>query len=121
MIGGIKTDAGKNRELAIADCILPIVTHFYNAGRNKLIEISKKQFYKLYWETLERLGIRKLPPQTGRHTYFTKLARAGVQTSVITEAGGHANFNTTLKNYVRIPIEDKIDAVNKIRVENEKE
>ncbi len=121
MIGGIKTDAGKNRELAIADCILPIVTHFYNTGKNKLIEISKKQFYKLYWETIERLGIRKLPPQTGRHTYFTKLARAGVQTSVITEAGGHANFNTTLKNYVRIPIEDKIDAVNKIRVEIEKE
>ena len=44
-----------------------------------------------------------------------------MQTGVITEAGGHTNFNTTLKNYVRIPIEDKIDAVNKIRVEIEKE
>ena len=44
-----------------------------------------------------------------------------MQTGVITEAGGHANFNTTLKNYVRIPIEDNIDAVNKIRVEIEKE
>ena len=44
-----------------------------------------------------------------------------MQTGVITEAGGHANSNTTLKHYVRIPIEDKIDAVHKIRVEIEKE
>lgn len=121
MVGGIKTEAGRNRELAIADCILPIVTCFYNQNKHKLLEIGKHAFYDKYWDTIKRLEIRELPPQTGRHTYFTKLARAGVQTSVITEAGGHKDFNTTHKNYVRIPIEDKIQAVNKINIKIEKE
>lgn len=114
MIGGIKTDAGRNRELAIADCVLPIVEHFYQTGKSKLLEMSEDTFYKKYWETLARLGVRPLPPQTGRHTYFTRLTARGVHTGIITEAGGHKNYQTTLKNYVKIPLAEKIKAVNKI-------
>lgn len=114
MIGGIKTDTGQNRELAIADCVLPIVEHFYQAGKSKLLEMSEDTFYKKYWETLARLGVRPLPPQTGRHTYFTRLTARDVHTGIITEAGEHKNYQTTLKNYVKIPLAEKIKAVNKI-------
>ncbi|WP_050697973.1 tyrosine-type recombinase/integrase [Anaeromassilibacillus senegalensis] len=114
MIGGIKTDAGIDREIAIADRILPIVQYFYDHGKKKLLEMNEDNFYTTYWDTLNRLGVRHLPPQICRHTYFTRLTAAGVQPGIITEAGGHSDYDTTLKNYVRISVKDKVEAVNKI-------
>ena len=38
----------------------------------------------------------------------------GIQGGVIAEVGGHASYLTTLKNYVRISLADKLKAVNQI-------
>lgn len=70
MIGGEKTDAGRDREIPISSIIESVVKHFYDKGKTKLIHKNKWDFYDDYWDTLKRLDIRPVPPQTCRHTYF---------------------------------------------------
>lgn len=113
MIGGIKSDAGIDREIAISDKIVPIVEYWADKNKRKLLEMNEDNFYSQYWDTLERLKVRHMPPHCCRHTYFTRLAEAGVQPAIITAAGGHKDYSVTL-GYTHIPLADKVDAVNKI-------
>ena len=85
-----------------------------NGRRKKLLEMNEENFYNAYWETIDRAGLRHLPPHTCRHFFFSRMTSEGVQGGIIAEVGGHANYLTTLKNYVRIPLADKISSVNKI-------
>lgn len=114
MIGGEKTAAGRDREIPISDLIFPIVKYFYNAGKSKLVHRNIDNFYAEYWGTIDRLKIRHLPPQTCRHTYFTMLAQSNVHPALIAAMGGHAQYETAIDNYNRLPLADKIAAVNKI-------
>lgn len=114
MIGGEKTEAGRDREIPISTLIAPIVEYYYNIGKTKLVHRNIDNFYDDYWETLARLNIRHLPPQTCRHTYFTRLAQNNVHPALIAAMGGHAQYETAIDNYNRLPLADKIAAVNKI-------
>lgn len=114
MIGGIKTEAGIDREIPIHSRIKPIIETFMSERKVKLMEMKEDRFYESYWAMVARTGIRELPPQTCRHYYFSSMTAAGVQGGVIAETGGHASFLTTMKNYVRIPLADKLKAVNTI-------
>lgn len=114
MIGGIKTEAGIDREIPIADRILPIVSYFYERGKYKLLEMNEDNFYRQYWSVVDRLGLRHLPPHTCRHTYFSLMTAAGIQAGIITETGGHTSYLTTMKHYVSLSLTEKLAAVNKI-------
>lgn len=112
-IGGIKTEAGIDREIAFADKIMPIVQFFYDNSKSRLMEIPENKFYDNYHSLTSELGIRDLPPHCCRHTYFTRLAAENVHEAVITEAGGHKDLAVTM-NYIHIPLSEKLAAVNKI-------
>lgn len=114
MIGGIKTEAGTDREIPIHKKIKPIIERFMSGKKKKLLEMNEDSFYAKYWEMIKRTGARELPPQTCRHFYFTSMTAAGVQGGIIAETGGHTSYSTTMRNYVRVPLADKILAVNKI-------
>lgn len=114
MVGGIKTDAGKNRQIPIADKILPLVTKFYNKNSKKLLEMPEKKFYEEFKAAMERINARPiLTPHCCRHTFSTMMAENGVQPAIIKETAGHANYSTTL-GYTHIPLNSKLDAVNKL-------
>lgn len=113
MIGGIKTDAGKNRQILISEKIAPIVEKFYNSCSEKLLEMSEEEFYSNFKSTLTEAGTRPLTPHCCRHTFATLMAKAEIQPSIIKEAAGHANYSTTL-GYTHIPLKTKLEAVNKI-------
>lgn len=113
MVGGIKTDAGIDRTIPIADSIIPIVKFFFESNKRKLLEMNQDNFYSQYWSTIKRLGVRELNPHCCRHTYFTRLASAGVQPGIITAAGGHTSYQTTL-GYTHLPLDDLLTAVNMI-------
>lgn len=112
-IGGIKTEAGIDREIAFADKIMPIVEYFYNSSSDVLMDIQENKFYDNYHLLTSELGIRDLPPHCCLHTYFTRLAAENVLEAVITEAGGHKDLSVTM-NYIHIPLAEKLAAVNKI-------
>ena len=114
MIGGIKTDAGIDREIPIHVRIVPVVEALMVKRKAKLLEMNEDNFYAEYWQTIRRAGLRELPPHTCRHYFFSRLTSAGVQGGIIAEVGGHASYLTTLKNYVRVPLDDKRAAVDRI-------
>jgi len=111
MIGGIKTDAGKNRVIAIPEKIFDIVTNLYHKGNIKLLEMPEAIFYSKYKDTLERSKVRQLNVHCCRHTFSTMMAEAGVQPAIIKEAAGHKNYSTTI-GYTHISLNDKLEAVN---------
>lgn len=112
-IGGIKTEAGIDREIAFADKIMPIVEDFYANSSDVLLDMPENKFYDSYHTLMSELGIRDLPPHCCRHTYFTRLAAENVHEAVITEAGGHKDLAVTM-NYIHIALSEKLAAVNKI-------
>lgn len=114
MVGGIKTEAGINREIPIHTRIKPLIEDIISRRKTKLLEMNEDNFYNAYWDVIRRAGLRELPPHTCRHYFFSRMTSQGIQGGIIAEVGGHANYLTTLKNYVRIPLEDKIKAVNSI-------
>ena len=62
MIGGIKTAAGTDREIAIPQKIKPIVSRLHSASKAEFVPIGKVVLYKNFLEALERAGIRRLTP-----------------------------------------------------------
>lgn len=113
IIGGIKTDAGINREIPICEKIYPIVAKIYERTSEKLLDMHEKVFYNNFYVTLERLGIRKLSPHACRHTFATMMANANIQPAIITATAGHEDYSTTLQ-YTHIPLEEKLKAVNSL-------
>lgn len=112
LIGGEKTEAGRDREIPIGESILPVIKHFYDVGVFPLKNIWK--FYDDFNDTLKRLGIRALPAQTCRHTYFTLMAHNKVHPALIAAMGGHAQYETAIDNYNRLPLADKIAAADRL-------
>ena len=120
MTGGIKTDAGRNRTIPIADRIVPVLAKLISERTaGKLVTMSEDRFYASYWDTIERLQVTRLQPYSCRHTYFTRLAEADVQPGVITAAGGHESYSTTM-TYTHVRLEKLLDEVNKIDPKNGK-
>ena len=111
---GIKTDAGIDRVIPIHPRIKPLIQEIIPKRKARLLEMNEDNFYDQYWATIARAGLRTLPPHTCRHYFFSRMTAEGVQGGIIAEVGGHANYLTTLKNYVRIPFEDKLKAVSAI-------
>lgn len=112
IIGGEKTEAGRDREIPIGKSIFPVIKKFYDSGVFPLKNIWK--FYDDYNDTLKRLGIKPYPAQTCRHTYFTLMVERKVHPAIIASMGGHAQYETAIDNYNRLPLKSKIEAANKL-------
>lgn len=110
-IGGIKTKAGIDRTVPIADCIFSIAEELYNKLGNNLLTVHEKVWYHLYHSALINLGIRDLDAHCCRHTCATALAEAGVPTAVIKTILGHEDYATTL-GYTHMSLEELLKGVN---------
>lgn len=111
MVGGIKSDAGINRTIPLADVILPIAKELYNKADTKLLTIQEKTWYYNFHATLKRLGIRPLNAHCCRHTCATALAEAGVSPAIIKAILGHEDYGTTLL-YTHISLAELLAGAN---------
>lgn len=59
MIGGIKSKAGIDRVIPIADKILSIVQEKYNNCVDRLIEMRQEDFYDQYAKMIDRTEVRR--------------------------------------------------------------
>lgn len=112
---GIKTKKRKKTPLVIAEVVMPVLERLceFSSGE-KILTMNKDNFYKKYYEALERAGCRRLTPYACRHTTGTNLAlNAQVPPSVIQEVMRHTKFSTTQK-YIHPNVDDSLDAVNKL-------
>lgn len=114
MIGGIKTEAGKNREILLSDKIIPVVRALMPVDGTKLFfDVPKNKLNDDFNAAVDRLQISKLTPHCCRHTCATALAQENVPPATIKVIMGHTNYQTTL-GYTHISLEKKIEAVNRI-------
>lgn len=120
MIGGSKTEAGRNRIIPIADIILPVITKQYESCKNGLIDLSEDEFYDEWRRLIARTHIRDLPPYSCRHSAITALTEAGAEKAAIMEIVGHTDYKTTF-GYTHISIDKKLEAVNKLNEGQSKE
>lgn len=71
---GIKTDVRKDSDVYLPDSIVPVLQDVSEGKTGKIWKVNKDRFYVLYYEALEKAGVRKLSPYSCRHTTATALA-----------------------------------------------
>ena len=115
MIGGIKTEQGKNRVIPIADRVVPVIRRQIDLSskNGKLVAVNEDNFYDRNKRFLARIGVRYIAPRFCRHTFATRSAEANIAPAVIQEIMGHTKYQTTL-HYTHIRTEKKVESVNKL-------
>lgn len=123
MIGGLKTDAGKDRRIPIHKSILPFVERLMNTDGEYLLmrydkgkpqQIAYQRLKTHIWKPLmERLNLTGYTPHYGRHTCATMLREAGVEEDLRKLILGHASSDIT-DRYTHHPDYMLIDAIDKL-------
>ena len=109
---GLKTKAREEKPIVLANEIIPVVERLMGECKgDKLIRINKDNFYTVYYETIARAGVRKLPPYSCRHTTATVLADAAIPMPVLKEIMRHASGRTT-ERYIHEKTDKLLAAVD---------
>ena len=112
-LGGIKTDAGKDRIVPIHSAILPLVVRRMKKNK-KLLLTSDVQFRKNMYALLNELGIAKHTPHDCRHTFSKLCEDFEVKENDRKRMLGHAFKDVTNKIYGHRDIEDLRIEIEKI-------
>ena len=126
MIGGIKSEAGKNRIIPIHPEIFEYTKYFYKKNECKKVnllltspkgkKINIKNFRdREFYPLLEQLEIDKKTPHCTRHTYATMLQAAGAKSENLIKLIGHADYKTTTENYIHQSINELYDTVKLLK------
>lgn len=122
MLGGMKTAAGKNRIVPIANKIAPFITNMYNDG-GEYLAMSQKDNKALFtydrlrsqvWERSPILSKMDHLPHDARHTCATLLSDADINKKIIQLILGHASKDITDRVYTHKTAAQLIEAVNMI-------
>ena len=120
VIGGEKTDAGRNRVIVLHSRILPFVREWMEErGRVYLVErngshtmIDDHNFRKRdYYPLLDSLGIPRISPHKARHTFASRGAKAGIPPTVLQNLIGHEKYETTANYYTHVDLVQLADGI----------
>lgn len=119
LVGGSKTEAGKERVVPIHNRIFPFVVNRYKKGEYLILNAnSKKMKYDNYRNNYFDKIMRKLKmdhlPHDCRHTFATLLNNANANSTSITKLIGHKSFETTEKVYTHKDIEELRKAIESV-------
>ena len=103
---GTKTDAGIRLhplDPQLLSFLQPLGKEGYilqRDGKNAGKPLSE-QAQKRMWERIKAtIDVHGMIPYEARHTYITSMYAEGVAPKLMQDTAGHANFNTTAKNYI---------------------
>lgn len=108
MLGGRKTETGKEGDIILVPAIRPLVHRLIVGG--DLPHVSDTAFRKHYEKALARAGTRPHTIHECRHTTATALALAGVQPAIIAGVMRHSSYAQTMA-YTHIGRSAKLEAV----------
>ena len=124
MKGGVKTAAGKNRIIPIAEKIFPFVSELYNVDNTFLLsdvcDSNKHMRYNYLSQKLwkDNAVLNSLPskhlPHDGRHTCATLMDNAEVPLKIRQLILGHTSTDITSRVYTHKTLQQLIDAINRI-------
>lgn len=117
IIGGIKTDAGRNREIPIAKEVAPVLASLLPKAKVGLCAYGLDKLYAEYAEMVRRTGIRQLRPYCQRHTCYTRLleVKPEIPRAVINSIIGHSNGKLG-DTYGHISLQTKLAAVDAMQM-----
>ena len=102
MIGGAKTEAGKNRVIPIHAEIMPIIQAHYSEDNKYLLTAKRGERLpystfrnNMFMPLMFKLGMTHTPHET-RHTFISQADRCGINSTVLKRIVGHANGDITL-------------------------
>ena len=114
MVGGIKTEAGKNRTIPIHDKIIPLVEKWLISGN---LKISYQTYRKNFKKTLKSLNMDiSHTPHDCRHTTATLLNRYNANDVCVKLILGHEIDDITKGTYTHKTNQELIDTINLIAV-----
>jgi len=120
MMGGMKTDAGKDRLVPIHEKIRDLVVSAYDSNRTYLFEVKGKKipyttFLDKYNTMLKRLGLPdEHRPHDGRKTFITLAKKYNLDEYAIKRIVGHAIDDITEKIYTDRPLDWYHSEISKI-------
>lgn len=118
VIGGEKTEAGRNRVIPIRPEGRTYFQYFASladgdtllsgyAGQRTPNNFRRRDYYPL----LDKLGIARKSPHATRHTYASRARKAGMPPEILQKILGHSDYSTTANIYVHTDIEELLKAV----------
>lgn len=121
LVGGMKTEAGTDRIIPIADKILPLVKNRFDPNKKYLINNRYGNHYTYgsyvsanFNTVMNRVGMQHIPHDS-RHTFATLMDNAGANDVCVKLIMGHSMRNDTTKGvYTHKSVSDLLKEVNKI-------
>ncbi len=120
VIGGMKTEAGKDRIVPLNKKIIPLFEKYYSEDRKYLVPNSKgtKYTYGVFNISVWTPAINKIrmdhKPHDTRHTLTTLLDRAGANKVSIKRILGHSIQDITDGIYIHKNLDDLLEAIDLI-------
>ena len=122
IIGGSKTDAGKDRIVPVADKIRPLIEYFIrnskettSSGKLFYQWPSYFSYYKKYKKLLVSLGLNEdHRPHDARKTFITRAKKKGLDEFAIKRLVGHAISDITERVYTERDVSWLRTEVNKL-------
>ena len=119
VIGGEKTEAGRNRIIPIRSEGRKYFAEFKGrakgellisgyAGQKVVANFRKRDYYPL----LERLGISKKTPHATRHTFASWAVANNIKPELLQKMLGHADYSTTANIYEHFDIDQLVNAID---------
>ncbi len=116
LCGGIKTAAGKDRIIPVHPKIKPCLQAYLKRGGKTIIctpegkAIQSQAYRKIFAALMEPLGIEHATPHWCRHTFASRLHKAGAPELEIKRLMGHSDKNVT-EHYTHLDTENLRKAV----------
>lgn len=121
MIGGSKTEAGRDRVIPIAECIAPFIKSFLKQAKKRkslylLDGITNGNNYRKQLSNLcESLGLKRRKPHDTRHTFITLCSDYNIPEILVKHIVGHSTAkNITQGVYTHKTTQQYVTAVNKL-------
>lgn len=115
MVGGLKTDAGRDRIIPIHTKIIPCIERLMDKWDSEVIfPGTYKQFLDGYFKPLMKETGLNHNTQECRHTFITQADNIGMNDTIQKMIVGHAREGVTKKVYTHKTIQQLIDAANLI-------
>ena len=119
VIGGEKTEAGRNRIIPIRSEGRKYFAEFKERAKGELLisgydgqkviaNFRKRDYYPL----LERLGISKKTPHATRHTFASWAVANNIKPELLQKMLGHADYSTTANIYEHFDIDQLVNAID---------
>ena len=127
VVGGEKTEAGRNRIIPIRPEGKLYFAYFAKQATGDLLlsgydgqKVPANFRRRDYYPLLDRLGIERKTPHATRHTYASRAVKEGLPPEMLQKILGHADYSTTANIYTHIDAQTLVDAVTNTLLTNKK-